>query len=400
VTTAEFGIDIGSVRTKVAGRDQVWHGPSSADVAGLLREVVLRDCGTDLGSAAVVVAVPDRWSTASADGTWTEAVEHTALGAELARVLTARAGFASVRLVPVSQCVVAAHSEASGCVLVCDVGANSVTAAVYSCDATTSRLLDSESAAAGVQESLRRAACVDPAEIAVFEDHRCRAAGRAVVVLERARTHERYLGTPVYAHGETRVTAEVVLTALRPVATLAAELAGRVLGRVGEPATLVLLTGGNVLGPVEAAVREAVAPGTAVRVLAPDQAAVGAWRIAAGTATALDGYPHELGIGVRRISRGVLESTTVPVSGRAPVTIEVETDHFGQLPVRVRIDRQGPWREAGQAERVRVPRGTYQVTSLGRRGGLGAVLLRPVGAGADILLPLGAEAGPALDGTT
>jgi len=161
---------------------------------------------------------------------------------------------------------------------------------------------------------------------------------------------------------------------------------------------LVLLTGGNVLGPVEAAVREAVtAP---LRVLTPDQAAAGAWRIAAGAATALDGYPHELGIGVRQIVGGMLASVTVTVSGRVPVTVEVETDHFGQVPVRVRIDRQGPWRLAGETERVQVPRGIYRVTALGSRGGLGAVLLRPVGAGDDIVLPLGAEAGPALPGTS
>ncbi|MGI5506207.1 hypothetical protein [Lentzea sp. CA-135723] len=392
---AEIGIDIGSARTKVACGDRVWHGPSGADVAALLREVVLRDCGVRPDGVTAVVAVPDGWTTPGADGTWTEVVEHTSQGVALTRLLVERAGFGSVRLVPASQCVVAAHGEASGCVLVCDVGASAVTAAVYACEATTSRLLDSETAASEVRESLRRAAGIDQAGLAAFDEHRCVAAERAVAVLERARTHERYLGTPVYLPG---VTAEVVLAALRPLATLAAAVVARVLERVGDPVAHVLLTGGNVLGPVEDAVREAVpAP---VRVLAPDQAARGAWRIAAGRATALDGYPHELGIGVRRIVGGLLESTTVPVGGRAPVTVEVESDHSGLVPVRVRIDRQGPWREAGQTEPVRVPRGTYHVTALGRRGGLGAVLLRPAGAGADIVLPLGAEAGPAIDGTT
>ncbi|WP_143027932.1 hypothetical protein [Lentzea albidocapillata] len=398
MTTVELGIDIGSVRTKVACRDQVWHGPSSADAAGVLPEVARREFGTEPGAAAVVVAVPDRWTTAGVDGMWTGAVERTAEGAELARVLTERAGFASVRLVPASQCVVAAHGGTSGCVLVCDVGGSSVTAAVYSCDATTSRLLDSESAETAVRESLRRAARVDPAEAAAFEDHRCHAAGRAAVVLERARTHERYLGTPVYLYGRDHVTAEAALSVLRPLATLAAEVVGTVLARVGEPVELVLLTGGNVLGPVEAAVRAAAT--RPVRVLAPEQAAVGAWRIATGAATALDGYPHELGIGVRQVVSGLLESVTMPVDGRVPITVEVETDHFGHLPVRVRIDGQGPWREAGQADPVRVPRGTYRVTALGRRGGLGAVLLRPAGPGADIVVPLGAEAGPAFDGTS
>ncbi|GLY50786.1 hypothetical protein [Lentzea sp. NBRC 102530] len=395
MTTTEIGIDVGSARTKVACGDRVWHGPSSTDVAGLLREVVRRDCGVEPDGAAAVVAVPDGWAAEGADGTWTEAVEHTSQGAELARVLTERAGFGSVRLVPVSQCVAAAHGETTGCVLVCDVGASAVTAAVYACEATTSRLLDSETARSEVRESLREKAGVEPAGLVAFDEHRCQAAERAVIVLERARTHQRYLGTPVYLPG---VTAEMVLEALRPLATLAAALVTRVLERVGEPVGHVLLTGGNVLGPVEAAVRAAA--GAPVHVLTPDQAARGAWRIAAGRATALDGYPHELGIGVRRIAGGLLESTTIPVGGRTPVTVEVETDHSGQVPVRVRIDRQGPWREAGQQHRVHVPRGTYHVTALGRRGGLGAVLLRPAGAGADIVLPLGAEAGPVLDGTT
>ncbi|WP_394617039.1 hypothetical protein JNUCC0626_46765 [Lentzea sp. JNUCC 0626] len=406
--SAEIGIDLGSARTKVACGDRAWHGPSGADVAGLLREVVLRDCGVAPDGASAVVAVPDEWTAPDVDGT---SRERTSEGVALERLLLDRAGFGSVRLVPVTQCVVAVCGELSGSVLVCDVGARAVTVAVHACEATTSRPLDSETVSSEVRELLRRAAGVEAAGLAAFDEHRCQAAGRAGVVLERARTHERYLGTPVYLPG---VTAEAVLAALRPLATLVGEVVTRVLGRVGEPVTQVLLTGGNVLGPVEEAVREAVAASVhvlgpvenaageavPVHVLAPDAVARGAWRIAAGLATARDDHPHELGIGVRRIVGGLLESVTLPVGGRTPVTVEVESDHSGQVPVRVRIDRQGPWREAGQAERVRVPRGTYHVTALGRRGGLGAVLLRPAGAGADIVLPLGAEAGPALDGTS
>ncbi len=95
---------------------------------------------------------------------------------------------------------------------------------------------------------------------------------------------------------------------------------------------------------------------------------------------------------VRRVEHGLLRAETLPITATAPVTLDVRRDHHGPLPVRVRLNRAGPWRETSSAARLRA--GTYQVTALGNRAGLGAVLLRPVAGGPDVVCPLGPEPGP------
>jgi hypothetical protein len=181
------------------------------------------------------------------------------------------------------------------------------------------------------------------------------------------------------------------------LAALTADVLRRLLSRVTEPLLPdLVLTGGNAIGPVVAAAVAATDGRVrSARRLDPTAAAQGALRIAIGEATALEGYPHELGIAVRRIRHGLLESTTVAISepGTAAMVLTVDADQTGPLPVRVRMNRQGPWRETEAAQQVRVRHGTYRVSSLGRRAGLGAVLLRPVDGGEDVVYPLGPDAG-------
>jgi hypothetical protein len=427
-----LGLDVGAVRTKAAGT-ALWHGPTAfadapggrrygaeALAGGVLRHGFLaarswRSLGEFLGGvvapggpvdvapdrASVVMAVPDEW-TRGAGPTWTSAVDTTPNGVEARRVLGDVLGFASVRLVPATQCAASDYLDRKpgvrGCLLVCDVGAGTVDAAVFACGAGTTRLLDAEHgevADTGLADRLLRASAPgsgdDPVwRLMALEHARCRGARRARVVLDRAVTHERYLETPAYLAGPHggALTARVVLDALRPLADLVARVVAAVSARVAEPLLPeVVATGGNVLGPVEAAL------GERVHLLDPGAAARGARSIAAGRTTALDGYPHELGVAVRRVERGLLRAETVPISADTPVTVDVREDHRGPLPVLVRLDRTGPWRETTAA--VDVPAGTYLVTALGNRAGLGAVLLRPVDGGPDVVCRLGAEAGQA-----
>ncbi|NUT54046.1 MAG: hypothetical protein HOV94_43175, partial [Saccharothrix sp.] len=336
-----LGLDVGAVRTKAAGTT-LWHGPSAfadapggrrygaeALAGGVLRHGFLaarawRSLGEFLGgvvapggpvdveprSASVVMAVPDDW-TRGVGPTWTSVVDSTPAGVEVRRALADAPGFGSVRLVPGTQCAASdyldRHPGVRGCLLVCDVGAGTVDAAVFACGEGTTRLLDAEHgsvADTGLPDRLLRAAGPgdDPAwRLMALEHARCRDARRARVVLDRAVTHERYLETPAYlpgAHGGA-LTARVVLDALRPLAELVGRVVATVTARVAEPLLPeVVATGGNVLGPVVGAL------GDRVHLLDPGAAARGARSIAAGRTTALDGYPHELGVAVRRVERG------------------------------------------------------------------------------------------------
>jgi hypothetical protein len=416
-----IGLDIGSVRTKIAldtGAASSWHEPSARTDAALLTAFAnaggtgaparrladflrsVLDRPTTPRQAAIVVAVPDQW-TESADGPWRTAPGNSPVGAVLLRVLTEDVGFASARLVPGTQCVAATDFPAAGCLLVCDVGAETVGAAVYSRDGDGTRLLDAEHASvaeSGLRQALLGSSAGD-AHVVALENERCARGRRAELVLARAAVAERYLGTPVYlagAHGAA-LTADVVLAALRPLADLAARVVRRLLARVAEPLLPeLLLTGGNAIGPVESAVVAATGGRIATaRRLAPSAAAAGALRIATGAAVALDGYPHELGIAIRRIRNGLLESATIAVgeTGATPTIVTVDIDETGPLPVLVRVRRTGPWRKTEGAQAVRLPAGRYRVSALGSRAGLGAVLLRPIDGGPDVVYPLGPAAG-------
>lgn len=429
MTDLALGLDVGAVRTKAAAAD-LWHGPSvfadtpdgrrygAAALAGaapvssawqalgeFLGGVVAPGGPVDVQPrrTAVVMAVPDGW-TKGVGATWTSTVDTTPAGQEVRRVLTDSLGFASARLVPGTQCAASDYldrnPDVSGCLLVCDVGAGTVDAAVFACEAGTTRLLDAEHGdvgTTGLTDTLARAAAPEPGgdpawRRMALEDARCRGARRARVVLDRAATHDRYLDTPAYLagpHGDA-LTARVVLAALRPLADLVTRVVAALSARVAEPLLPELVvTGGNVLGPVERALRAA---GDRVHRLDPGAAARGALSIATGRTTALDGYPHELGVAVRRVEAGLLRAETLPVTAATPVTVDLRTDHRGPLPVLVRLNREGPWRTTTSAVELRA--GAYRVTALGNRAGLGAVLLRPADGGPDIVCPLGSEAGP------
>lgn len=431
-----LGLDVGTARTKAATATAEWHGPSvyadtpagrrcgeaaiaaghpvrhgSPDAPGALADFLGgvvgpgRPVDVEPGRTSVVMAVPDRWTRGAGD-TWASTVDSWPEGAAVRRVLTGVLGFADARLVPGTQCTAAAHlagrAGTEGCLLVCDVGAGTVDAAVFACERGTTRLLDAEHgdvAATGLPRRLLEAAghaSGDPGRwLAALEDARCRAERRARVVLDRAAAHERYLDTPAYPAGRhgAALTARTLLEALRPLADLVTRVVSALLGRLAEPpGPELVVTGGNVLGPVEAALR---AVGGRVHRLDPGAAARGALLIATGRATVLDGYPHELGVAVRRVEHGLLRAETVPITGSEPVTLDVRRDHRGPLPVRVRLNRTGPWRETASVAEVRA--GTYRVTALGNRAGLGAVLLRPVGGGPDVVCPLGPEAGPEVE---
>ncbi|GGS54779.1 hypothetical protein GCM10010171_57410 [Actinokineospora fastidiosa] len=441
---AALGLDIGSVRTKAAtaGRTGLWHQPSLVVDTGrglwfgsaalttapgatsydrllgafadspesglpgrMLGEYLrwlLGSRNVALSQARVVVAAPDRWMAGDGD-TWPSAVG--AEGAALAELVARLAGVESVRVVPGSQCVAAGVLPDDGALLVCDVGARTVTAAVYACESGATRLLDVEyadTAASGLPARLAEASRAgasagDPLRWAALENERCVRADRARIVLAQAAVRERYRATPVCLPGRHggAITADVLVDALDALAELVGTVVGRLVARCAEPLLPdIVVTGGNALGPVPAAaLAAACGRASSARVVPPTAAASGALLIATGRARALDGFPHELGLAIRRVRCGLLESAVLPVgeSSTPDTEITVPDDHTGPLPVRVRLNREGDWRPAEAVTPVDVRPGRYRVCAMGRRAGLGALLLRPEN-GADIVYPLGLRA--------
>lgn len=345
------------------------------------------------------LAVPESWT----EGSTRTAPGDTSRGRALISLLGDEVGFASARLVPALQCAAAVHTQRrrpdAGNLLLCDIGSSTVDIAVCDVDGSTSRLLDAEQCDAGTSD-LATTLLADPARIAALDDERCHNARRARLVLQRARVQDRYLDTPVYlpgTHGPT-ITAATVLDALRPVAELAARAVSTLLSRFTEPLLPeMVVTGGNAMGPVLSAILDA-ADGrvTSIDVLDPDAVAAGALLVATGQVTAIDHYPHQLGIAVHRIVRGELESTVIPVSEspETPTIVEVRSDHNGPIPVLIKPGREGQWRVPTAATPVLVPPGSYRIEVSDRHSGLGGISLRPIDGGPDIVCALGTDPGP------
>ncbi|MCP2300515.1 hypothetical protein [Actinokineospora globicatena] len=327
------GIDMGTARTKIATAGSVHEcasPPLSAGSAtGIAEHVATRTAARQLAEflsalftdlvpvvpekASVVLAVPDRWAVFSADKVIPPASSRT--GRVLSRVLIDSVGFASARLVPGLQCVAAAQSRPgrqAGSLLVLDVGASTVDAAVYVLDGPTTRLIDvahGDLTSAGWRDS--------PSEVA-------------------------------------------------------AAAVGRLLARVDGPLVPhAVVTGGNATAAVLEAVRSAAAGRiTSVRWADPTETARGALLIARRESTALAEYPHNVGVSAHLIRDGLLETLVLPLTA-SPMRLTVTDDHMGPLPVVIQLDRSGSWLPAGLA--ADVAPGEHEIALLPRNGTHGAI---------------------------
>lgn len=413
-----IGMDVGSARTKVVrARDgAAWEGGTpSVGYAAFLRTLLSPNGQFPIPTeqTTAVVAAPDRWRVGGATPV---PLGDTSAGAEWVRALTEDAGIAQVRLVPGLQCVAAAQLHADpepGCVLVCDVGATTIDAALYSWDGHTTWLLDAEHAGVSYDDpdSLLLEEITEPTDdtdrpvpdplavLRALAEERYAHSRRITLVVERAREQDRYQDTPVCLPGRfPPIPARAVDAALRPVAATAATVVRRLVERIEDtPRPELVVTGGNALGPVATAVREAAGDlVTDVRVVAPITTARGAALIGQGVVGAADSYPHRLGIPARQVRDGWLESVVLPLDAAMPRTVELPDHHRGPLPVAVRLDDDGPWLTAAPVDPVDVAPGRHQVTPALHRAGLGGVVVRHEDSGMEIVQMLAARPGDAI----
>jgi hypothetical protein len=173
------------------------------------------------------------------------------------------------------------------------------------------------------------------------------------------------------------VNADVLAEALAGVEGSAADVVDRLRSRTLVPSGGdVVITGGSVFPPVVDRVRRAArAEGTLT--LDPTGAACGAQRIAAGRVSAVDGYPHVLGLAVRRVRHGLLESATLELAGTAaaagPVALVVEPEE--ELAVRWKPNGRGDWEVVRPTAPIHVPAGTYRVEARTHRSGAATLVL-------------------------
>jgi hypothetical protein len=281
--------------------------------------------------------------------------------------------------------------------LVCDVGASTITAAVCVFDGSRVRLITAdETGAPDIVPGLGV-----PADW--FADQAVRRARRADLVLARAADAERYRATPVYFGPGRRVLAGDMLGALAPVAAAAGDLVTRLAAKAAEhlePDSTPVLTGAFASAPpVRNAVVAALGRGREV-CLPLTAAAEGALLVAEGRIRADEDYPHTLGLAVRRVHKGRLESTVLTVAERgrplgmqAPVPVRVSGRTTEPVPVRVRGDGAGDWKPlVGNAERP-LGSGDYTVEVRPGRTTTGVLVFQRVDGAGQVRVPLAETSG-------
>lgn len=366
-----LGLDVGSVVTKVVGddgRSTLVPTPASGLTAHLARFTP--------GVERVGVAVPDG---AGSD-------------ADLGRSLAAL-GIRAPVFVRGVLCAAAAYWQRqpqpvdAGVHVVCDLGARTSTVAVCAVERSGVRLLEAVHAPSpGLTFGV-------PGEW--LAEQVILRARRSELVLGRAAQQDRYRETPVFYANGRLVTAGVVLRAVLPLAEVAGGLAAQLRTTVDDRSDLVLCGAFAASPPVWAAVITAVGQRSVVGL---DAAALarGARLVAAGEVRAQADHPHTVGLAVRRIRAGRLESSILTVaeagkSSSAAVTIEVARA-MPSIPVLVRTRGEGPWRTLPAESPV--PVGEYRAELRMGRTATGVLVLRPAAGGAEIECVLPDEPGP------
>jgi hypothetical protein len=383
VTAVIAGMDIGTVTTRVAVRDEdgtvvvlspdaqastgdraapsllsVASEPQAArprsDVpSGLLSGLRTPDGVTleelpETGDG-VVAAVPDDWFDGSLGG---------ALAREVLRgVLLEKLGIPLHRFVGHSQAAAATLAERSDAdlALVCDVGAHTLSAALCRLGDGAARVLDVETAGGpvsphagtGFDRCALRAADREDADspdpedtvlLHAFHDAKRREHRRAVVLLPRAEALERYGSAPVYRFTAQErgyvLTAGEVMRCFSPVREAIRETVGRLVARhpdaAQSPPFLAIAGGFGAFPMVGDVVLDALPSAwrrTAPVVVGEDAVARGALLLAEGRADASAPYPHTLRLPVRRLHGGHLETVRVEVAeAGAPAPMLAEED--------------------------------------------------------------------------
>lgn len=438
-------VDLGAARTKVAVSagtvfgfmsertvpgDAGDSGGGHPQVNGDFLGALLIDGDGSVQSAfgtidSLVLAVPDAWYEPEVGGVWARErlwrVVHEQLGMPLfGFVGQSVAAAAFLAQAPTS------HEQPAGpmTILVCDVGASTVSAALCELAGPSVRLLDvqireiRDGAATGsaFERDVLRAAMTQLGQpvpdhttsryarlVQSLDDALVRQHRRAWIALDRAQQQARYRQTPVFEVGApvapAWITAGEVIGCFAPVAEgLAATIAvlderhGPVLAKIQKLA----LTGGLGAFPLarDAAVRalEATARRQPPEVSVLDAHAIarGALAVSEGLVDAVDRQAYAVSLPVHRIVAGRLvgERMSLVDAGEAALP---EVTHNGEpfvveviggpyVPaLHVDIARKGGrWKHASIAPDRPVPPGRYRVSVWPTRDGPGGLALRPV----------------------
>ncbi|MGH3902578.1 MAG: hypothetical protein ACRDTA_30835 [Pseudonocardiaceae bacterium] len=374
---------------------------------------------------SLVLAVPDGWYEPEVGGVWARERLWRAVHDELGMPLS---GFVSQSVAAAAFLARAATAHVESArpttVLVCDVGASTVSAALCELAGPSVRLLDvqirdiRDGAAMGsaFERDALRAVMAQLAQpvpdhassryarlVQSLDDALDRQRSRTRIVLDRARNHERYRQTPVFAVGEpvatAWITAAEVIGCFAPVAegiaaTIAA-LGERHRALFAEIRTLALAGGFGAFPLARDAALQAL--GTRrrppeVSALDPDAIARGALAVSDGLVEVADRQIYAMSLPVHRLVAGRLVGDRVSLVGAGeaapreitrngePFVVEVVGEpQIGVAALHVDVTSAGgQWEPTTVAPDRPVPPGRYRVGLWPARDGLGGLAFRPV----------------------
>ncbi|TDD89838.1 hypothetical protein [Actinomadura rubrisoli] len=340
--------------------------------------------------AGMTVTVPEAWQDGTAEGV--RAYER------LRRTVLEELGWPRVTWLGQAGCVaaeaVAGRPRPGGPVLVCDLGARTVGAALCAAGGRSLRVASvavaerDQGAGLAFDAAVAAAAPVDGFE-ALFAGARARHGRRAAVVLPRAWTHPRYREAPVYRVGDTDITAGTLIDAFGATAAALKDVVSRVLDGSGSPAAVAVAGKFGVFPLVGRMLTDELAPPEPPMVLGPAAAVRGALRIAAGEIEVAPPDRPAVTLPLHRVRHGLLEVRDVP--------LDPSTDYASQdgYPVLVEVPAEGPApfgvRVDGLDVPVRppdLPPGSYRVGLRPSHTGPGVLVLAPTAGGEPRLCPL------------
>ena len=287
--------------------------------------------------------------------------------------------------------------------LVCDLGARTVSVALCATDGRALRVTSVAVAGGGGRAFDATVAASLPGTSPVggfstwFDGARTRHGRRAAVVLPRAWTHPRYREAPVYQIGGTTITAGTLIAAFSSTAATLTDVVTRVLGGSPAPATVAIAGSFGVFPLVSRVLLDELALPEPPRVLGPAAAVRGALRIASAGLSVVEPDRPAVRLPLHRIKHGLMEVREVPLDPSAdfavqdgyPVLVEVpETP----APFSVQVD--------GQDVTVRLPDlppGPYRVGLRPSHACPGVLVLAPAAGGAARHYPIDGPLDPPLD---
>ncbi|MFD0684385.1 hypothetical protein [Actinomadura fibrosa] len=340
--------------------------------------------------AGMTVTVPDAWLDGTPEGI--RAYER------LRRTVLDELGWPRVSWAGQAGCVAAEAMRTrpgEGPLLVCDLGARTVSAALCTMSGGTAMLeavaVTERGRGGGLAFDTAVEAAVPAARTgdfaAMFAGVRARQGRRAAVVLPRAWTHPRYRDTPVYRIGEMDLTAGTLIDAFAGTAAALKDVVERVGGTA--PATVAIAGRFGVFPLVGRFLTDLLDLTGPPLVLGPSAAVRGALRIAAGEIEVSPPERPSVALPLHRVRHGLLEVRDVPLDPSAdfavqdglPVLIEVPAESPG--PFHVQVD--------GRDVAVRLPAlppGPYRVGLRPSHACAGVLVLAPAGGGELRLHPL------------